>query len=275
MSSQNESSPQGRPHGRRRRLIVDKPFQYRLIGLLVAIWAANSIFFSIILYYFYEGHILRFYDLVPRGSARPLLSAPILFTTAIAFILLFVLATTLLVPETVMAIVAGALFGFDKGLAAVIAGGFVAAALQFLLSRRVLRAPIQRALDSRPHLASIQNAIVHSEVPLQVLLRLTPLNPATLSYMFGAAGVRFPGFLLACLALVPHQLIEVYFGYAGRHVAKMASRVSPPLRLHDAIVVGGLVACLVAMVVVSRVARKAVADRVAETQAAEWGKGTS
>ncbi|MCG6962555.1 MAG: VTT domain-containing protein [Acidobacteria bacterium] len=193
----------------------------------------------------------------------------------LAFILLFVLATTLLVPETVMAIVAGALFGFDKGLAAVIAGGFVAAALQFLLSRRVLRAPIQRALDSRPHLASIQNAIAHSEVRLQVLLRLTPLNPATLSYMFGAAGVRFPGFLLACLALVPHQLIEVYFGYAGRHVAKMASRVSPPLRLHDAIVVGGLVACLVAMVVVSRVARKAVADRVAETQAAEWGKGTS
>jgi hypothetical protein len=57
--------------------------------LLLAIWAANSIFFSIVLHYFYEGHILRFYDLVPRGAARPLMSVPVLFTTAIGFILVF------------------------------------------------------------------------------------------------------------------------------------------------------------------------------------------
>jgi hypothetical protein len=82
MSSETESSSQKKSFKRRRRLIVDKPFQYRLIGLLLAIWAANSIFFSIILYYFYEGHILRFYDLVPRGAARPLMSAPLLFTTS-------------------------------------------------------------------------------------------------------------------------------------------------------------------------------------------------
>jgi methyl-accepting chemotaxis protein len=89
MSSETESSSQKKQLRRRRRLIVDKPFQYRMIGLLLAIWAANSIFFSIILYYFYEGHILRFYDLVPRGSVRPLLTAPILFSTAIGFILVF------------------------------------------------------------------------------------------------------------------------------------------------------------------------------------------
>jgi methyl-accepting chemotaxis protein len=89
MSNQTESSSQKKTFRRRRRLIVDKPFQYRMIGLLVAIWAANSIFFSIVLYYFYEGHILRFYDLVPRGAVRPLMSAPVLFTTAIGFILVF------------------------------------------------------------------------------------------------------------------------------------------------------------------------------------------
>jgi methyl-accepting chemotaxis protein len=90
MSSQTDSSPQqqNRPR-RRRRLIVDKPFQYRLIGLLLAIWAANSIFFSIILYYFYEGHIQRFYNLVPREGITPLLSAPVLFSVAIGFIILF------------------------------------------------------------------------------------------------------------------------------------------------------------------------------------------
>ena len=81
MSNQEASKPKfsGRKN-RRRRLIVDKPFQYRLIGLLMAIWMANSLFFSIILYYFYEGHIQRFYELVPRPGIAPLLSAPVLFS---------------------------------------------------------------------------------------------------------------------------------------------------------------------------------------------------
>ena len=91
MSSQTDSSPQQKnwAHRRRRRYIVDKPFQYRLIGLLLAIWAANSIFFSIILFYFYEGHIQRFYNLVPREGITPLLSAPVLFTIALGFIAVF------------------------------------------------------------------------------------------------------------------------------------------------------------------------------------------
>jgi len=90
MTTQAESSPTtGGRKNRRRQLIVDKPFQYRLIGLLLAIWTANSLFFSIILYYFYQGHILRFYHLVPRTGMVPLLSAPMLFSVAIGFILLF------------------------------------------------------------------------------------------------------------------------------------------------------------------------------------------
>ena len=89
MTSEAEPSPQGRRPNRRRRLIVDKGFQYRLIGLLLGIWAANSLFFSIFLYYFYEGHILQFYHLVPRSGMVPLLSVPVLFVVAISFVLLF------------------------------------------------------------------------------------------------------------------------------------------------------------------------------------------
>ena len=48
----------------------------------------------------------------------------------VAFIGLFVLATSLFVPESVLAIMAGALFGMTEGLAAVVAGGIVAASFQ-------------------------------------------------------------------------------------------------------------------------------------------------
>jgi uncharacterized membrane protein YdjX (TVP38/TMEM64 family) len=182
----------------------------------------------------------------------------------LAFIGLFVLTTSLFVPETVLAIMAGALFGLGEGLAIVVAGGMAAGTLQFLLSRWILRDRIQKTLGAKPSLAAVQQAVMRSEVRLQVLLRLTPLNPATLSFLLGATGVRFSGFLLACLALVPNQVIEVYFGYAGKHVAKIAGRGAPTVYLHDIAVIGGLIMCIIVVVVASRMARRAVAEAVAE-----------
>jgi uncharacterized membrane protein YdjX (TVP38/TMEM64 family) len=186
---------------------------------------------------------------------------------ALAFAGLFVVATSLLLPETLLSIMAGALFGLVWGFLAVLAGTLLAATLQYALSRWMLRATIQRMLAMRLSLAAIQNAVMKNELKLQLLLRLTPLNPATISYVLGTAGVRFPGFLLACLALIPSTLIEVYFGYAGKHVAHMAGRTTRDVYLHDFIVFAGLAATIIVVVIVSRMAHKAVMDAVAATPA--------
>ena len=111
----------------------------------------------------------------------------------LAFIGLFTLATSLLLPDTVLCIIAGALFGLYWGVAAVLAGSLLAGAMQFALSHKLLRARIQRMLAARPSLAAIQRAVSHDEFRLQVLLSLTPLNPATISYLLGAAGAGSPG----------------------------------------------------------------------------------
>ncbi len=181
----------------------------------------------------------------------------------LAFIGLFVIATSVLMPDSVLSIMAGALFGLAWGTAAIIAGSLLAAALQYALSQGVLRVRIAQVVDKSPSLAAIQRTICHDALRLQALLRLTPLNPATVSYILGAAGVRFFGFMLACLALVPTLFIEVYFGYAGKHMARMAGRNTSALYLHDLIVIGGLVVTVIVMVVVSRMARKAFLAAVA------------
>jgi len=185
--------------------------------------------------------------------------------SVLAFVGLFVVATSLLMPDTVLSIMAGALFGLRWGIAAVVTGSALAAVLQHGLSQRLLRAPVERALAVRPSLAAIQLAVRRNDVRLQALLRLTPLNPATISYMLGAARVRFGGFLLACLALVPNLVIEVYFGYAGKHVARMAGRTTHEVHVHDVTVIGSLAVTIIVMVLVSRMARKAVLDAVSET----------
>lgn len=185
-----------------------------------------------------------------------------------AFVGLFVLATSFLLPDTVLCIIAGALFGMFWGVAAVLAGSVLAGAMQFALSHKLLRARIQRTLASRPSLAAIQRAVSRDEFRLQVLLRLTPLNPATIIYLLGAAGVRSSEFMIAFLALTPNLVIEVYFGHVGKHAARLAGSDARTAHLHDLVIIGGFVVCVAVMVLVSRMARKAVMQAVAETEKA-------
>ena len=92
MSNENPSKPKkkkkwgNRPPLHKRQYIVNKPLQYRFIGLLFTIWFANSVFFTIVLYLIFEGHINHFYDLVPKEGIFPLLTIPALLVSAVAFV---------------------------------------------------------------------------------------------------------------------------------------------------------------------------------------------
>lgn len=172
--------------------------------------------------------------------------------------ILLIVATSLLVPESVFGVAAGALYGLAWGFALLLVANMLAAAMQYALARQWLKPRIQRALTTRPVLAAIQRAVIEDENRLQVLLRLAPLNPASISYLLGAAGVRFPPFLLACLALTPHLLLEVYLGEASARLARMAADGVPSTWFDDALLVGGLAAGVLAIIIISRMAYRAV-----------------
>ena len=187
----------------------------------------------------------------------------------LAFVGFFVIGTSLFVPDTILCIAAGALFGLTRGFGAVMVGSLLASALQYGLAHFLLRAPIERTLATRRSFGAIQRAVLQDELRLQVLLRLTPLNPATVSYLLGAAGVRLSRFLVACLALAPTLFIEVYFGQAGKHVVRMASGLSRTLGLQDLVIIAGLAAGIFVIILISNIARRAVMEAVAESETRE------
>lgn len=181
-----------------------------------------------------------------------------------AFLGVFIVGTCLLVPESLFAFVAGVLFGLAWGLALMLVGNVLAAALQYVLAHRLLHAQIQGWLEARPLLASIQRAVKGNELRLQVLLRLTPLNPALTSYLLGAAGVRFPGFMLASMAVMAFVSIEVYLGNAGNQlISRAASGAQQPWH-HELLMYGSAVLGIIACVVLSRVAHAAVLRAINE-----------
>jgi hypothetical protein len=59
--------------------------------------------------------------------------------------------------------------------------------------------------------------------------------------------------------------IEVYFGHVGKHAARLVGSDARTVHLHDLAIIGGLAVCVAVMVLISRMARKAVARAVAET----------
>jgi len=175
-----------------------------------------------------------------------------------AFALLYAGASSVFVPDTLLGIVAGASFGFTGGLASAAMGSVVGAMLQFAISRHVARPAIRRMVAARPTLLRIQSAVLTQELRLQCLIRLTPLNRALTGYALGAAGVSFGKFVLSLVALLPTLCLEVYFGYAGRHLAKVTSGAVHPILFHDITLAAGLVVAATVMVIVSREARRAV-----------------
>lgn len=181
----------------------------------------------------------------------------------VGFVALFVLCNSLLLPQTLLAIMAGALFGLQWGFAAVVLCTLLAAALQYGLSRKLLRPLITRVLASRPSLQNIQTAVAHEGLKIQALLRLTPISPAVTNYLLGAIGVRFRGYMLACLAQIPKILLAVYIGYAGKYAAHVAGREPVGVLPHDLVVFGGLALTVLVMMLVARMAHKAIMQAVA------------
>jgi hypothetical protein len=113
-----------RPPLHKRQYIVDKPFQYRLIGTLMSIWLAYSLFFIIVLYFFYEGHLKQFYTLVPRPGPQPLLTLPMLFTLSMVFVCIFGFVVLSIVAIYMSNQIAGPLYRTKLSLARVGNGEF-------------------------------------------------------------------------------------------------------------------------------------------------------
>lgn len=174
------------------------------------------------------------------------------------FVLLYAVLSSLFVPDLLLGIVAGSAFGFGRGLAAVALGSLGGAVLQYVLARRLFSPLIRGFLHSRPALSAVLAAVRQQELRLQFLIRLTPLNRALTSYALGAIGVGFVRFVVACIALIPSLSLEVYAGYAGKHLARMAGEPKRAVVVQDVMLIGGLLAAVAVLAVVSRVARRAV-----------------
>lgn len=168
----------------------------------------------------------------------------------------YVLATLLLVPGSLLAIAAGVVFGLPWGVLVAVASATVGAILAFLISRYLARGVVSAWIKKHRMFGALDAAIGARQGRIILLMRLSPLVPATLSnYFFGVTKARLWKYALATPAgVAPGILLEVYLGHMG--MATLGRGDDPLSGAQIAMLGGGLAVTAVLTWYLARVAKR-------------------
>ena len=131
------------------------------------------------------------------------------------FLILYCLATVLLLPTMVLTLAGGAIFGPIVGTALNLIGATSGAAFAFLISRHLIHDWFARKKGDK--LNNLILGVDQKGWVFVAFLRLFPIIPFNLvNYGLGITGIKFRLYLITTFVfLLPAEIIYTYFGYAG------------------------------------------------------------
>ena len=178
----------------------------------------------------------------------------------ICYPLLFAACNILLLPGGVLAVGGGFFFGLWWGFLTVFAGNIVSTAISFSLSRFVARRWFQRKLSANTTLRALGPAVERESWKIILLSQLHPLFPTSLlNYFYGLTRIRFSTYMLwASIGRMPGLFFYAYLGTLGQLAVRIMRGKSYPRTLEYWIWGGALVTTVLLLVVLGRVARRAI-----------------
>ncbi len=178
----------------------------------------------------------------------------------VIFIGLYVVATVLFVPGSVLTLGAGAVFGVVLGSVCVSISATLGATAAFLVGRYLARDAIARKIEKNETFATIDRAVAGEGWKIVLLTRLSPVFPFTLlNYAFGLTRVKLSHYVLASwLGMIPGTVMYVYLGSLVNVGAGHRRRTTGEWVLYGV----GLLATAIVTVFVTRVARRALTKKI-------------
>jgi uncharacterized membrane protein YdjX (TVP38/TMEM64 family) len=175
------------------------------------------------------------------------------------FVLLYIAATVLLVPGSALTLGAGALFGVVRGSLLVSVASTFGATCAFLVSRYLARDWVAKKVEKNATFAAIDRVVADEGWKIVGLTRLSPVFPFTLlNYGFGLTRVKLRDYVLASwIGMMPGTLMYVYLGSLARTGIRGQKRTPAEWALYGV----GLLATVAVTVIITRIARRALAKR--------------
>ncbi len=196
-------------------------------------------------------------------AALALLASPL---GAVAFVPLYALWVTLLLPGIWASMLAGALYGTVWGSVLVFAGACLGAEAAFLLGRHRLRDWARRRLERVPRLAAIEQAVSREGLRLVLLTRLSPAFPfSLLNLAYGLSGVSLRDYSIGLIGILPGTVLFCGLGALAGDAARFGAVLSGQADAGTwSLRVMGVAATVAVVWLVGRAAQQALA---AETSA--------
>jgi len=179
---------------------------------------------------------------------------------AVAFVPLYALWVTLLLPGVWASMLAGALYGPAWGSALVFVGACLGAEAAFLLGRHWLRDWARRQLQRAPKLLALEQGVSREGLRLVLLTRLSPAFPfSLLNLAYGLSDVSLRDYNLGLLGILPGTILFCGLGSLAGDMARFGEVLSGEASAGTwALRIAGVVATVASVWLVGRAAQRAL-----------------
>ena len=184
--------------------------------------------------------------------------------SAIAFMVIYIIATVAFLPGSILTLAGGAIFGLFWGSIYVFFGATIGATLAFLVGRYLARGWVSKKIAGNQKFAAVDNAVGKEGFKIVFLTRLSPVFPFNLlNYSLGVTGVSLKDYILASVGMIPGTIMYVYFGSLGNINTICnggGANANPAAQWTIRII--GLIATVAVTVYVTKIARKALNESI-------------
>ena len=189
------------------------------------------------------------------------------FWSPITFIIIYNLATLLLIPGSVLTLGGGVIFGVFRGSIYVFLASILGATIAFLIGRYISRDWVCQQLSKHPKFKAVDIAVVKEGFKIVFLTRLCPLFPFNLlNYAFGVMQVSFKDYILGSLGMIPGTFMYVYLGSLIGDIALISTSQQPTNFTIELIKwminIVGLIATITVTIYLTRFAKKALEETI-------------
>jgi uncharacterized membrane protein YdjX (TVP38/TMEM64 family) len=142
----------------------------------------------------------------------------------VAFIAIYIAATVLFIPGSILTIGAGVIFGVVRGSIYVSIAATLGATAAFLVGRYLARNWVASKIEGNAKFKSIDDAVAKEGWKIVILTRLSPAFPFNLlNYAYGLTRVRLRDYFFASWAgMIPGTILFVYIGSLTGDLAQVA-----------------------------------------------------
>jgi len=185
---------------------------------------------------------------------------------AIAFIIIYILATVAFFPGSILTFGAGVVFGLVLGSFYVFIGATIGSAAAFLVGRYLARGWVAEKIQGNNKFQAIDEAVGKEGLKIVLLTRLSPIFPFNLlNYAYGVTGVSLKDYLLGSAGMIPGTIMYVYIGSLAGSLATIGTSTpatNPALQWTIRLI--GFIATVALTLYVTKIARQALASVISE-----------